>query len=42
MKSDATVVFEFSARDIGEAGKRLAELLECESIVSSGSRRADV
>jgi hypothetical protein len=28
MKFHATVVFEFSARDIGEAGKRLNELLE--------------
>jgi len=28
MKFHATVVFEFSAHDIGEAGKRLNELLE--------------
>jgi len=28
MKFHATVVFEFSASDIGEAGKRLNELLE--------------
>jgi hypothetical protein len=28
MKFHATVVFEFSAHDIGEAGRRLNELLE--------------
>ena len=28
MKFQASVVFEFSAHDIGEAGKRLNELLE--------------
>ena len=28
MKFQASVVFEFSAHDIGEAGKRLDELLE--------------
>jgi hypothetical protein len=28
MKFHATVVFEFSAPDVGEAGKRLNELLE--------------
>jgi hypothetical protein len=28
MKFQLTVVFEFSAHDIGEAGKRLNELLE--------------
>jgi hypothetical protein len=28
MKFHATVVFEFSARDVGEAGKRLNDLLE--------------
>ena len=28
MKFHATVVFEFSAHDIGEAGKRLNDLLE--------------
>ena len=28
MKFHATVVFEFNAQDVGEAGKRLNELLE--------------
>ena len=28
MKFQASVVFEFSAHDIGEAGKRLSELLD--------------
>ena len=28
MKFQASVVFEFSAGDIGEAGKRLSELLD--------------
>ena len=28
MKFQATVVFEFNAPDVGEAGKRLNELLE--------------
>ena len=28
MKFHVSVVFEFTARDIGEAGKRLNELLE--------------